>query len=122
MLFNVIWFKFQRVPEKVAKKLGLKDDQRMTLIDPAGKSWPVKNVVRSQGLVELETRWSEVLTGHNFVVGDAFAFEFLRESDSVKLHIFCVRESSTDIQGKKGSEESTTNIPGKNGSSESNSA
>lgn len=79
----------------MALEVGLKRDRRTTLIDPAGKSWPVNITVRSYGQVELGVGWSQFSRGLNLAVGDICIYEFLRGGDSIKVHIFRAEESKT---------------------------
>ena len=99
MSLNVLCLDFQPIPKKVAVEVGLRGNQRTTLFDPSGKSWPVNITFRSYGQVELGIGWSHFSRGNKLASGDVCVFEFFGGPEAIKVHIFRAGETNSSAAG-----------------------
>ncbi|KAL5705014.1 hypothetical protein ACHQM5_023366 [Ranunculus cassubicifolius] len=84
------------LPRWWVKKTSLDEKDRVTLLDPSDKPWPVDIVRRGVGHTFLGKGWSEFCTAYRLNTSDTFRLQFVDEN-TIRVEITQRKVDSSDI-------------------------
>ncbi|XP_044511039.1 B3 domain-containing protein Os01g0723500-like isoform X2 [Mangifera indica] len=87
------------IPSEAVREKNLMTKKMVMLLDPNGRSWPVKLYPARDGRLYLSKGWFDFCRGNKIATGDTLVFEITQET-AMQVHVFRAKEKAVPFQSR----------------------